>query len=325
MIPYSVVDAHCDTLTMLSEGQRLLDCPKHYNLQKQAQYCRFLQVMDLWVDKGEHDVDARVDAYIDFYHKEVERVNEKTIQNGISVQSILTSRGLEAYFTQTLPGSGAQAWLLGIEGGECVDSSLERLQQLFDQGVRLITLTWNTPNAISDTNAIARPGQGGLTPYGRTVVREMNRLGMVIDVSHISDEGFWHVLEESTKPVVASHSNARALCAHSRNLTDAMFTALVQNGGVTGMNFCTDFLGGSLDLEQIVRHIEHFAGLGGIAHIGMGSDFDGIDELPGGIQGTEDLYRIFDRLLQLNYTDEQVEGICWKNFYRVLRAVLPSA
>lgn len=314
MIPYSVIDAHCDTLTMLDAGQRLLDCPKHYNLQKQAAYARFLQVMDLWVDKAEHDVNARVDAYIDFYHQQVEEIG--------FVETILNRRQLKEHFTALNPTK--QAWLLGIEGGECVDESVERLHDLFQRGVRLITLTWNTPNRISDTNVTAREGAEGLTAYGREIVAEMNRLGMVIDVSHISDRGFWDVLETSAKPVVASHSNARTLCNHSRNLTDEMFLGLMKNGGVTGMNFCTEFLGGSEDVEQIVRHIEHFAGLGGIENIGMGSDFDGIDELPGGIQGTESLYRIFDRLLTLNYTDDQVEGIAWKNFYRVLDQVLPE-
>ncbi len=314
MIPYTIIDAHCDTLTALKPGEHLTDCPTHYNLHKQAAYDRFLQVMDLWVDRGEHDVDSRVDTYIDFFDAEIARSG--------GVTPIFTAGDLTAHFTG--PRSEKQAWLLGIEGGECVDGSLERLQTLFRRGVRLITLTWNTPNTLSDTNVTARPNPG-LTPYGRAVVREMNRLGMVIDVSHISDAGFWHVLEETQKPVVASHSNSRTLCPHSRNLTDAMFDALVQNGGVTGMNFCTDFLGGSRDLEQIIRHIEYFAGRGGIAHIGMGSDFDGIDELPGGITGTESLYRIFDRLLQLNYTDEQVEAIAWKNFYRVLSCTLPAS
>lgn len=315
MIPYSIIDAHCDTLTMLDPGQHLLDCPKHYNVQKQSAYARFLQVMDLWVDKGEHPVDARVDQYIDFYHQEVERTPE--------IQTILTREDLVRYFTQPAPQNSA--WLLGIEGGECVDASLGRLQDLFQKGVRLITLTWNTPNRISDTNVSQRPDMPGLTAYGREVVRKMNRLGIIVDVSHISDAGFYDVLEVSEQPIVASHSNARRLCHHSRNLTDDMFKALIQNGGVTGMNFCTEFLGGSEDLEQIIRHIEYFAALGGIKHIGMGSDFDGIDELPGGVKGTESLYRIFDRLLQLNYTDQQVEDIAWRNFYRVFSNVLPSA
>lgn len=315
MIPYSVIDAHCDTLTMLAQGQHLLDCPKHYNVQKQSEYIRFLQVMDLWVDKGEHQVDARVDHYLDFYDAEVAGTP--------GIQTILTREDLAAYFTNSHPQN--PAWLLGIEGGECVDASLERLRELFRRGVRLITLTWNTPNRISDTNAVQRPDAPGLTPYGKEVVQEMNRLGIIVDVSHISDAGFQDVLEVSKKPIVASHSNARQLCGHTRNLTDAMFKDLIKNGGVTGMNFCTEFLGGSEDLEQIVRHIEHFAALGGIKHIGMGSDFDGIDELPGGVKGTESLYRIFDRLLQLNYTDEQVEDVAWRNFYRVFSNVLPSA
>lgn len=315
---YTVIDAHCDTLTALrGDTADLRSCRLHYNLEKQLCYGRFLQVTALWVDGGQHDVPRRVAQYLDVFDEQVRRA-------GAAVYPIRSAADLTRYFTGNGPepdGAHTAALLLGIEGGDAVGSSLERLRALYDRGVRLLTLTWNTPNAISDTHCSARV-PAGLTAFGRAVVREMNARGMIVDVSHISDAGFWDVLENARRPVVASHSDARAVCPHSRNLTDGMFRALMQNGGVAGINFCRDFLGGSEDLNQILRHIEHFCALGGVGHVGIGSDFDGIDALPDGIQGTESLYKIPEALLRLNYTEEQVEGIAWRNFYRAMREAL---
>lgn len=325
MIPYSVIDAHCDTLTELClarpERRSLLDCELHCNVRKQARYARFLQVLAIWADPAHHDVPVRVEQGINAFQIQMRILNAP--ESGVRVRKILDAEGLEQYFAEPADEEKPEtAVLLAIEGGSCFGSELENVEKLYRRGVRLVTLTWNTPNAVSDTNLQADPEHPGLTAFGRAVVREMNRLGIVIDVSHLSDAGFWDVMAESGKPVIASHSDARALCAHPRNLTDGMFRELVRHGGVTGINFCRSFLGGSMDLTQIIRHIEHFSALGGVKNVGIGSDFDGIDRLPDGIAGTESLYLIFDKLLQLNYTQEQVEGIAGGNFRRVLQTVL---
>ena len=337
-----IFDGHCDTLTEFDSARHtLLDSPTHFNVSKQLLYRRYLQVADIWVDRARHDVDARIDGYIGEFYRQLRLLNE-TGEAGaepFEAVQILDRRGLDAYFDRagTEKHKRVAALLLAIEGGECIDRDsvsaeaagcegqyrFDRLHDLFDRGVRLITLTWNTPNAMCDTHISPRD-PAGLTPFGRAAVAEMNRLGIMIDLSHISDRGFWDVTEITRRPAVASHSDARAVCANSRNLTDDMFRALIKNGGVAGINFCTSFLGGSADLDRIIEHIEHFAGLGGVDNVGIGSDFDGIEVLPGGIDGAESLYKIIDRLLRMGYTEAQVRGIASDNFRRAFREVLPE-
>lgn len=337
LTPFSVFDAHCDTITALGgDNYDLFNAPAHLNASKMLCYPRYLQVADIWVDKGSHNVTERVKKYTDLFYSQLGIIRNKAgmSEGRFEAAQIRTKRDLEAFFKDADPFKEPLAggkersrigFLLGIEGGECIDGdgSFERLRSLYDAGVRLITLTWNTPNDISDTNLVSRKN-GGLTPFGIRALAEMNRLGIMADVSHISDKGFWNVLEYSKKPVIASHSDSRTLCRHSRNLTDDMFISLAEKGGVAGINFCTAFLGGSEDIDSIIRHIEHFAGLRGTENIGIGSDFDGIDRLPGGIDGAESTYKIFDALLKMNYTEESVKGIAWGNFRRVFGQVLPD-
>lgn len=323
---YNLLDAHCDTLTTV-RGDCLLDMSGDLDVRRLSLYNKALQVMDLWVDIGRDGdrLNDRVEKYLRVYDEQVEKINRMASKTNISVRKILEAKDVKEYFeTENSPKNRKTVgFLLGIEGGEAIGDKIERLYELFDRGVRLITLTWNTPAYISDTNCCARDPKG-LTEFGKLVVKEMNRLGMIVDLSHISDAGFWDTIEITEKPVIASHSDARALCGHSRNLTDDMFKALIKNGGVTGINFCTSFLGGEHNLDTIAAHVEHFAELGGIRNIGMGSDFDGIGELPGGLEGCQSMYRIFDKLLSLNYSEEDVNGIAWKNFARVFEEILPQ-
>lgn len=317
---YRILDAHCDTLTTLKETDRLLDAPRNFNLRQAGEYESFTQVMALWVDVARDGdrIAERTEKYIRrFYQELAANPAVRQIRNA----SDLTEEG------------GTRV-LLAVEGGEAAGRSLEGVRALFRQGVRLMTLTWNTPYAISDTcmaTAEKLNGEedyrGGLTRFGKSVVREMNRLGMMVDVSHLSDRGFYDVAEIAEKPFIASHSNARALCPHVRNLTDDMFRILKEKGGVTGINFCPAFLreSGRADLSDILRHIEYFMALGGQKNVGLGSDFDGIDTTPEGVSATEHLYKIADALLTLNYPQSLVEDILHGNMERVFRAVLPPS
>ena len=219
--------------------------------------------------------------------------------------------------------------ILGIEGGEALGRELGRVEAFYKRGVRLITLTWNHPYAISDTcvqTADRLNGEadyaGGLTHFGRDVLREMNRLGIVADVSHLSDKGFYDVAEIAEKPFIASHSNSRALCPHPRNLTDDMFRLLIKKGGVTGINFYHSFLradGGAASIDDILRHIEHFMALGGQKNVGIGTDFDGIDYPPEEIAGTRELGKLCDALLRINYPETLVRDIMAGNMERAFQ------
>ena len=210
--------------------------------------------------------------------------------------------------------------LLTIEDGGVCGSNLENVKKVFELGVRLITLTWNYENAFGFPNG----KDGGLKPLGIEAVQEMNRLGILVDVSHLSDDGSWDVQKYSKKPFVASHSNARAVTGHPRNLTDEMIRAVAESGGIIGLNFAPDFLGegGVSRVSDMVRHVLHIREKGGSGVLALGSDFDGI----GGtleIGGPDQFVLLWEALRKAGISETELEGMWCGNGTRVLREVLP--
>lgn len=214
------------------------------------------------------------------------------------------------------------AALLTVEGGDVLEGEIANLRILYRLGVRGLTLTWNHRNELAD-GVMETRSCGGLSMFGYEVIKEMNKLGMLIDVSHLSEKGFYDVLEASTKPVAATHSNAFAVCRHPRNLKDEQILALASKGGVIGINFYPEFLAeGRAGIKDIIRHIEYLASLAGTNVIGFGSDFDGIDHLPDLIPGPEGFSLIINELLRLNYKEEDVRKIAYKNFLNLIKTIL---
>lgn len=212
--------------------------------------------------------------------------------------------------------AGKLAAVLAVEGAEQLYDI--PLREAYADGVRIVTLTWNYENSLGGSCITG----GGLSKKGRDFVWEANRLGILLDVSHGSDALFWDVAEQSTKPFIASHSNARAVHAHRRNLTDEQFQAICRAGGVAGINLFADFLtDGSCTISHVVRHIEHFLSLGGAKHIALGGDLDGCGRLPAGIRGVQDIYRIGEELARLGYSDHLIHDLFYNNLHRVFRAV----
>ena len=215
--------------------------------------------------------------------------------------------------------------ILTVEDGGVLNGRMERLEQLYERGIRLMTLTWNYQNCIGNPNS--RDEQimkKGLTTFGKEVVERMNELGMLVDVSHLSDGGFWDCVQVSRKPIVASHSNARSLCPHPRNMTDEMLRALGENGGVAGVNFYSVFLCGEgrrATVDDIVHHIRHMIHCAGEDAVAMGTDFDGFEdaELPEGIRGVQDVEHLWDGMRKAGVTSRQIEKIACDNILRVLR------
>ena len=201
--------------------------------------------------------------------------------------------------------------VISVEGGSALAGDLSRVKSLCDDGVRLITLTWNARNELGD--GVLAEGRG-LTPFGRDVVKEMNRLRMAVDVSHLSDAGFRDVAECSQAPFVASHSDARRLCGHPRNLTDDMITVIARRGGLIGLNFCRDFLraDGKAGIPDILRHAEHMLSLGCEDCLCLGSDFDGTD-IPDGMTGVESMETLYEAFLRSGYSEELVKKIFSRN------------
>ena len=219
---------------------------------------------------------------------------------------------------------GKIAAMLSIEGGEAVEADLGILRMLYRLGLRAMTLTWNERNQIADGAGEGRT-KGGLTNFGVELVKEMNNLGMVVDVSHLNDAGFFDVIETTTKPVIASHSNCRAICNHRRNLTDDMIKILADNGGVMGMNFSASFVDENKEnatLERVLDHVDHVVKVASVDHVGLGSDFDGIETTPKGLEDVTRMPYLTEGLLKRGYKEDDIRKILGENFLRVFSQVI---
>ncbi|MDT0630988.1 dipeptidase [Rubrivirga sp. S365] len=219
-----------------------------------------------------------------------------------------------------LARAGRTAVLLGLEGGHALQASPEVLQALVGRGVRYVTLTHTNTNAWADASTDSARW-GGLNETGRALVREMNRLGVLVDLSHVSDEAFYDALETTEAPVILSHSSARALHDHVRNVTDDMLRAVADNGGVVLVNFYPEYVGsGRVTTGHVLDHIEHIARVAGVDHVGLGSDFDGVPTLPEGLEDVTRLPWVTYGLLRRGFSEADVRKILGENALRVLEA-----
>lgn len=351
-----VVDMHCDTITELWGKQEngiqtgLRKNDQMVDLERLTKGGYLLQNFAIFVEQqpGISSFD-KAQQIRSVFQREMK-------QNTDRIAMVTTIKGIEEN-----EQAGKLSALLTVEGGEACEGSLEKLHVLYEQGVRMMTLTWNYPNEIGYPNlpkhAVGFPyvpdTQHGLTPFGIECVKEMERIGMIIDVSHLSDAGFYDVLRYTKKPFVASHSNARAVCPWVRNLTDDMIRKLADRGGVTGLNFCGDFLldpfadcnsreqidkkvqnaeykgyhalaGSQATFADIVRHARHMINVGGIECIGLGSDFDGIPDYPGCPRADrmDDLAEAFH---DAGFTPVEIEHIFYRNVLRLYHEIFPLA
>jgi len=221
--------------------------------------------------------------------------------------------------------AGLMSAVLTVEEGGVLQGNLDRLQVLYDEGVRMMTLTWNYENELGWPNGQA----GGLKQKGFEAVEEMTRLGILPDVSHLSDTGFYDLAKTIKGPFVASHSNARALARCSRNLTDDMIRIIGQHGGVIGLNFYPPFLEEAdiedhcrSTLEGLVKHAKHMMNIGGSEIVGLGTDFDGIGPENLEIEDASQMQILVDGLERAGLKAAEIEGICYKNVLKVYKEVL---
>lgn len=238
-----------------------------------------------------------------------------TIQREMDKNSDLISI---AYSTQEIEenrAAGKMSAILTLEGTAGIDYNPALLEDLWAIGFRVSSLGWNERNPLTGSNVTG----GGLTDLGREYVKEAQRLGMRIDVSHISDEGFWDITKITDAPIIATHSNSRAVFDHSRNITDDMFRAICETNGVAGYNTCREFTGEPSDLDTICDHILHFMELDPDGkHIALGGDLDGVDAMPDGFEGVQSYPVLAHRLIARGLTRENVMDIFWNNAIRVL-------
>lgn len=309
-----VADGHCDTiLELLKSGRKLMNpsISGHVDLARLKKGNVRLQFFAAFIETvyKPHNSLQRALQLIDKFYTEVEPCKELSV--GLTMKRI--GKDLDA---------GKTVALLGIEGGEALNGDISVLRVLYRLGVRFLGLTWNQRNQIAD-GVGERGTRGGLTTFGQEVVRSMNQLGMIIDLSHISEPGFWDVLDQSEHPVLVSHTNCFKLCNHPRNLTDKQIKVLASNGGIMGLSFVPDFLGGeNPSIEDFMNHLDHVAGLVGTQVIGLGSDFDGIDKTATGLEDCRCYPKITAKLLERGYTKAEIRGIMGENMLRLMDKVL---
>ncbi len=302
MLP--MIDLHCDTLYEAAQRNKsLISNELHLSFERLAKYSPFCQTLAVWSDSALNEDEAweRFFAANAHLHSELEKhTRVRLVKN----ETELTA----------CERDGIGAVILAVEGGKLIKNHLSRLDTLRNEGVRLLTLTWDDPCSICGSSKIG----GGLTDFGQKAVLRMFSLGIVPDISHASDETADEVIslaEEQHNICIATHSNSRTVCNHRRNLTDDLFNRLVKLGSVVGISMAPQHLkeGGNADINDVIKHIEHYMSLGGENTVCLGCDLDGIETRPHGIETVSDIEKIAEALGRINYTDSLIKKIFYAN------------
>lgn len=306
------IDLHADTIYAMKKNHftNLKNCNCQINLDKLIESNCMLQCFAMFIHLGKtsRPLEACLEL-IDCYYQELDKNKD------VVAPVFLYSDFLKNQKNHQLSS------LLTIEEGEATLGNISHLRNFYRLGVRMMTLTWNFENSLGYPHSESTMG---LKESGKEIIKEMNRLGMIIDVSHLSDQGFYDVLDISTKPVVASHSNARSVCNHSRNLTDDMILKLSKNGGVMGINFYPFFLDkedGEKTLKYTIKHMLYVKKLAGVDVLALGTDYDGMDEEIE-LKDASFMQRLFKGMRDAGFTEEEIKKIAYQNFLRVLEANL---
>lgn len=297
----TVLDLHADTLLHIHTPSDF--CTTQFRPDQALRYDGYIQGLALWVeDNDAHPYDTVC-----------------TLLNRLRYAGTLTPVLAPADFSDILEQRRIPV-LLSLENAASLEGSLEKLHTLYHKGVRGITLTWNGENDVAGGCL----SSAGLKPFGRKLIREMERLGMYIDVSHLNDRSFFDVASYATAPLIASHSCSRALCPHPRNLTDEQFRLLLDSGGGVGVCFYPLFLNytQNASLHDIILHIDHFCQISGGGGVGLGSDFDGTPVKNDSIFDSSCYQTLFSKLDEQGYSSHDIEQISYRSLYHILNIIL---
>ncbi len=311
---FPVFDLHCDTALALlghemNEKGSLRKNHLHIDLERAATLgcyaqcfaCFTTPFMEKW-----HNISP-----VTVFERELEGIILQLQENQDLIVQAFSPEDIEANRK-----NGKMSAILTIEGPAGFGFDPAKLEMLHKVGFRITSLGWNESNVLTGSH---KTGEG-LTDLGKVYVCEAQRLGMLVDVSHLSDQGFWDLMEITNAPIVATHSNSRAVCDNSRNLTDDMFLAICRTGGVAGFNQCAPFVGENPNLDTVCDHIIHFLELDPSGkHIALGGDLDGCDELPAGFDSVQSYPSMAQRLLQRGVGKQTVGDIFWNNALGVMK------
>ncbi len=307
---FPVFDLHCDTASAcLADKKSLRKNDLHIDLERAGKLPGYAQCFACFtttedsICHGKKPEDLFL-AQLDGIVLQMQ-ANEDMICQAFSAEEVLENQK-----------NGKMSGILTIEGPAGFGFDPALLESMWQVGFRITNLGWNEANPLIGSHKTG----GGLTDRGREYVREAQRLGMLIDVSHCSDEGFWDIIKATQGPVIATHSNSRFVCDHSRNLTDDMFRAICETDGVAGFNHCAPFVGEKPDLDTVCDHILHFLEMDPQGrHIALGADFDGCDVLPEGVTGIESYPAMAERLLLRGVDENTLMNIYWNNAIGVMQ------
>lgn len=308
-----VFDLHCDTALALLDRQcrpceALAKRPGHIDLERAGKLPGYAQLFAFFTTPG-------MDSTGTFPPEQIFDAMLQNLRRELEVNGDRIAQARTAEEIRSTVDAGKVAAIFSLEGPAGIGFDPGRLDELAQWGFRMTTLTWNEQNPLAGSH---RTG-GGLTAQGREYVKKAQGLGMAIDVSHLSDAAFWDIMDVTQKPVSASHSNSRAVCPESRNLTDAQFRAIMETGGVAGLNVYTAFLGKDpVTLEDACAHILHWLELGGQKHIALGGDLDGCETLPRGFTGVDCWPVLAEALRDKGVTEQILEDLFWNNAMRML-------
>lgn len=310
-------DTHCDVLLKLWESERSLSFYEA-GQQLHVQY-QYMVKADIKVQAFAIFVPPDVPVHHRF-HAALEMIDifyEEVVGKGEKIRSISSSADLDTDRVR----HGPRGALLTLEGADALQGNITYLRTLYRLGVRSLGLTWNWRNEAAD--GVEEPNPGGLSKFGRELVEEAQRLGIAIDISHLSEKGFWDVMEMAQAPVLASHSNCKAIHNHQRNLTDEQIKAIIQNDGVIGLTFVPSFVAGGnkVTIRHLLKHVEHVCSLGGEKHLGFGSDFDGITKTMADLSNQGEYEKLQEILLK-HYPENVVRGFLFDNWQHLYKRIL---
>lgn len=314
------VDTHTDTPLWFTRGNFSVGMRKsnQVSIQKMEEGKLDAQFLAAFLAQKERDEVSSQKA-VEKCHKMIEGIYADVAKYKDNCGIALTEED-----ALRLKAEGKKSFFIGIENGYAIGKDIKNVKKYKDMGVQYMTLSHSYDNDICNSSSNTADASKGLTPFGRKVVKEMNKVGMMIDVSHVSEGTFWDVMKLSKDPVFASHSSVRALCDHDRNLTDDQLRALAKNGGVIQICIYGGYLNENekeASVDDVVRHIDHAVKVAGIDHVGIGSDFDGGGGVLG-CKGDNDMINITVKLIEKGYSEEDIRKIWGGNFFRVMNQVI---
>ncbi len=307
-----VVDTHADSMLDVVYNRRRLgerNDEGQLDIPRALEGGLSLQCFSCWVEP-EYKPERALSRQLEFF----DRFWQEAAANSEHLTVVTNLASLEEALTSNKLGG-----IISVEGAEALGTSPSLVRLFHRLGVRLMSLTWNERNALAD-GAGEDPGGGGLSRAGRTIIAEMEQVGIIVDVSHLSEAGFWDVVEVQKRPFIASHSNCKTLTPHRRNLNDDQILALAKAGGIQGITFVREFLGGTEDINRVIDHMAHAVDVvGDSLHLGLGSDFDGVENPVQGLEDVTALPRLADQMSQRGFNDATVANILGGNYVRFLR------